>query len=158
MESTSFMATAIQDYRELIMVVVFVLLFTVIWNALKQSSLLPGPFCLIVSFCVAILCIIGMFEFGSDEPVGTMNLQDHTQVKASSPDTNNKEDQAILLPYLALGISIIAILLLLVLTKTWTFIRSYFNWAQHDVSTGENNLKLKRDRRSISKERRPWKI
>ena len=80
---------------ELIGIAIFVILLAVIYNTLKENSFFPGKTCLPVSACVALLCIIGLKQF-----------------LAPAPNEDSGFD-FILLPYAALAISILLILLLL---------------------------------------------
>jgi hypothetical protein len=119
------MSNIIENHNGVLIATVFVLLFAVIWNTLKRSSIFPENICLVLAVCVSLLCIIGLFNPGQtkaklmtgnkffikDSPT-TQPIELTDQAK---PD--KKKINFILLPYAALAISILFALILLMLQK-----------------------------------------
>ena len=90
----------------LIGAVIFLILFLAILEVLKKHSLFSGATLHILAVCVSLLSVIGIFRIF---------------VEAEGPsDVSGKEDpfSFILLPYAAMGISILIILLIMFLRKT----------------------------------------
>ena len=88
----------------LIAVLIFALLFTVISKTLQQRPLLGGNADVVLSLCVAALCVISVFRVtpvptapSSQDPVAATALEDTAKEKSDRPLI-----EFILLPYAAL--------------------------------------------------------
>ncbi len=88
----------------LIAVLIFALLFTVISKTLQQRPLLGGNADVVLSLCVAALCVISVFRVtpvptasSSQDPMAATAIEDTTEDKSDRPLI-----EFILLPYAAL--------------------------------------------------------
>ena len=88
---------------------VFVILFVVIHEVLKQTSFFRSGTAIVVAACVSLLCLIGIHQhlLGSQGPY---LFNDDT-------DDPGRNLNVILIPYTALGLSILFVLLLLLMHK-----------------------------------------
>jgi len=127
----------IENYNGVFIVVIFVLLFAVIWNLLKRSSIIPENICLVLALCVSALCIIGLFDLGKTETklitdTKTFLAKDTPPAPPTPPaETDKKKINFILLPYAALAISILLAFILSMLLKTWSGIKGFFGSLRH---------------------------
>ena len=88
---------------------IFVILFVSISAALKEGSLFGRTATMIVTICVSLLCIIGLFHLSG--------LGNETTDTAQKNGTLGSNSDIILIPYEALAIAILVILFLLFLLK-----------------------------------------
>lgn len=88
---------------------VWAILFVVIWETLKQASIFSGPASFVLSVAASLLAVLGMFGRFSRA--------------SGQPDTSPGRDttEFVLLPYAAMGIAILAVLLLLLLARLFGF-------------------------------------
>jgi hypothetical protein len=95
----------------LILLFVFPILFAVIYQSLKHSSLFQGRTTTIVALCVSILCILGMVGI----PPGTLlqlpDSQPSPSIVAAEP--GNEPNLSLLLPDSALGWLILIVLVVM---------------------------------------------
>lgn len=82
---------------------IFTILFTTISMALKQASFFKGKISTIVALCVSLLSVIGMLRF-----LGLAN---------GESSRSGRNFDVILLPYAALGIAVLLLLLIAFLLK-----------------------------------------
>jgi len=104
------MLTIIENYSWIIILPVFVLLFAVIWNALKKSSVFPDFLCFVIALCVSMLCVISVIEFFPQEHGTSQGIAAHF----------------ILLPYLALTLSFLLLLILVKIAMLADGVKSFF--------------------------------
>jgi len=101
--------------------VIFIILFTAISTALKQTSLFNKKTSVVVALCVSLLGIIGLFRFfgAVDKAVDVVDTSDNSGAVLD----------VILLPYAALAVTILLLLLLLFLSKMFTSgkLKRHFN-------------------------------
>ena len=105
------MLTIIENYSWIIILPVFVLLFAVIWNALKKSSIFPEPACFVIALCVAILCVVSVIEYFPQEHKNSQEVAAISQEDASPQKPQKRNFFFLLLPYLALTISFLLLLI-----------------------------------------------
>ena len=98
------MLTNIENHSWIIILPVFGLLFMVIWNALKSSSIFPKPACFVIALCVSILCLISVIGFFPQ-------VQGSSQEDASLQEPQQHRFHFILLPYMALTLSFLLLLI-----------------------------------------------
>jgi len=104
------------EMENLAIAVIFGILLICIWTALRRSALFNGTSTICISLCVTVLCIIAMFGL-PDSP----KSEPHRAVLPSVPNMpapsseTGLDIQGLLLPYAALGFSMLAILLLMLL-------------------------------------------
>jgi hypothetical protein len=103
----------------LIAVPIFVLLFTVISKTLQQRPLLGGNADVVLSLCVAALCILSVFHV---TPVPTASSSQESVAAAASEETTDDTPRRpliefILLPYAALLLTLPFVWLLKLLTS-----------------------------------------
>ena len=82
--------------------VIFTILFVIIHRILKQMSIFQGPAVVIIAICVSLLSVMGLSRF-------------FVIADVTSKTTENRHDitlDFILLPYTALALAIILVLLL----------------------------------------------
>lgn len=105
---------------------IFVMLFVVLLPTLQRMSTFKETSATVVAFCVALLCVLGMYQFAT--ALGReSNVRDNVSptqvVSGHSEDTtedNNKHKIILfplLLPYAALGLTLLLLPLLFLLTK-----------------------------------------
>ena len=92
------MLISLENYSWIIILPVFVLLFSVIWNALKKSSIFPEPACFVIVLCVAILCVISVIEYFPQEHENSQEAAVISQEDASSQEPQQRKFHFILLP------------------------------------------------------------
>lgn len=112
------MLTNLENYSWLIILPVFGLLFTKIWDVLNRHSSFSGTISFVIALCVSVLCaisVIGFFHQHEDTQETTVVSQEG----GSLQDDSQHEVSFILLPYMALMMSF---LLLLMLVKIAMFI------------------------------------
>jgi len=97
---------------------VFVLLFAVIWNALKKSSVFPDFLCFVIALCVSMLCVISVIEFFPQEHGTSQGIAAVSQ--------ENAQFHFILLPYLALTLSFLLLLILVKIAMLADGVKSFF--------------------------------
>ena len=141
------MSTTIENISWIIIVPIFLILFAVIWKAAKRSSIFPEPACFIVALCVSILCIIGMFNFDASGHAKSQEITSERQVEAVSESPGQQGHQIILLPYIALGVSILAMLLINMLVRAWAILKRFFILLRQNVTGIFAPLKKRSDRR-----------
>jgi len=105
------MLTSVENYKWLTILAVFVLLFMVIWNALKSSSIFPEPTCFVIALCVAALCILSVTNYFPQEHVNSQGVAAISEEDASLQEPHQRNFFFILLPYLALMISLLLLLI-----------------------------------------------
>ena len=108
--------------------IIFVLLFVTILNVLKQTSIFRGATAVVIAICVSLLSVIGLSQFFVITEVSC-----ETEVNCHS---FNFDLDFILLPYVALALSVLLILL-------FRFMRRIFR-----------NNKTKHSRKEISRRMR----
>ena len=101
----------IENLGWIIILPVFGLLFMVIWNALKSSSVFPKPACLVIALCVSILCVISVIEFFPQVQGSSQDIVAVSQENVPSQEPQQRRFHFILLPYLALTISLLLLLI-----------------------------------------------
>jgi len=88
-------------------IAIFVILFLVIHESLKKSQFFQERSVTAVAACVTVLCLVGMYQ--AFFPSGTG--------QGPSEDSGHPGTHPLLVPYTALGISILLMLLLMLLGK-----------------------------------------
>ena len=86
---------------------VWIILFAVVLDVLKKHSPFDGWAVYVIAVCVALLSVVGIFQFLAPAD------------NAAAPKLQDSPFLFLLLPYAAMGISILIVLLLLLFTKTW---------------------------------------
>ena len=100
-----------ENLNMLILIPVFFVLLVVIYQAIASMPMFNAFGSCVLSICVTILCMIGMVHF----------LQDSSMSKSS---LEVKEPFAtILLPYAALALAILSVLILMWITRCYTGFR-----------------------------------
>ena len=120
------MLTNVENYSCLIILPVFGLLFVVIWNALKGCSVFPEPACFVIALCVSILCVISVMEFFPQVHENSQVIAAVSQEDASSQEPQHRKFNFILLPYLALTLSFLLLLMLAKIAMLADGVNSFF--------------------------------
>lgn len=91
---------------------IFIILFAIIHQTLKQIFFFGKKACVVVAICVSLLCITGLHQhfFATTDSSAT----------TGQGDTLTNEFNFLLLPYTALTLAILLTLLLLFLFKTFS--------------------------------------
>ena len=84
---------------------IWAILFVVIWETLKDASIFSGPATFVVSVAASLLAVIGMFGQFSRAP------------GQSDGSPGGDAAEFVLLPYAAMGIAMLAVLLLVLLAR-----------------------------------------
>lgn len=105
------MLTNVENYGWLIILPLLGVVFMAIWNALNRHSTFSGFGSFMIALCVAMLFIVGAVEFF---PQHHENPQEAIEVLQQNLPSQNQEDtfHTILLPYLALGMSFLLLLII----------------------------------------------
>jgi hypothetical protein len=122
------MLTVIENVSWIIILPIFALLFAVIWRAVKHISLFSERTGLIVAVAVTILCLISMFDFDLSTQSKSQGIGSDRQVETTPVNPQHQKREFILLPYLALGISILASFIFMLLYKAWATLKKSY-WA-----------------------------
>ena len=120
------MLTIIENYSWIIILPVFVLLFAVIWNALKKSSIFPDFLCFVIALCVTILCVISVTEFFPQEHGTSQRIAAVSQENAPLQEHQQHKFHFILLPYLTLTLSFLLLLMLAKIAMLADGVKSFF--------------------------------
>ena len=120
------MYTIIVNLSWILIVPIFALSFAVIWQALKHSSMFPEPTCYIIALSVSVIVIISMFSIGVGNINAPQELEQVRQTEKAPTESDHQEHQFIMLPYLALGLSILAMFIVLMLARAWTVLKGFF--------------------------------
>jgi hypothetical protein len=131
------MLTSVENYKWLTILAVFVLLFMVIWNALKSSSIFPEPTCFVISLCVAALCILGVTNYFPKKHVNLQEVAVIAQEDVSLQEPQQRKFFFILLPYMALVISLLLFLIITLIAPLANGVSSLFR-----PSYGNNKDKI----------------
>lgn len=107
------MLTNIEYYNWLIIVPVFGLLFTIIWDAINKHF--PGLAGFMIALCVSILCVVSVIDYFPREHESPQATTVAAQEDAPSQETEQHKSHSILLPYLALMMSFLLMLILLMI-------------------------------------------
>ena len=105
------MLTNLENYSWLIILPVFGLLFTKIWDALNKHSSFSGSIGFVIALCVSMLCVIsviGFFQQHEDSHEIAVAGKDGISLQ----DDSQHEVRFILLPYMALMMSFLLLLML----------------------------------------------
>ena len=116
----------IENYSWIIILPVFVLLFAVIWNALKKSSIFPDFLCFVIALCVTILCVISVTEIFPQEHANSQEIAAVSQENAPLQEHQQRKFHFILLPYLALILSFLLLLMLVKIAMLADGVNSFF--------------------------------
>jgi len=111
----------------------FCILFCCIWISLKTASLFGKVNSFLIPACVAMLCVIGMMDFLFS------NGQPNTDLSIPLSSSEEHKYWFILLPYEALGMTILTGLLILALLKLYRLKSSGLNRQQKE--TYDNKIK-----------------
>lgn len=121
------MLDVIKNFEGLFGLMIFVLLFVVLWNSLKRSSIFPDNICLVLSLCAAAICVISLRAFFSTGLESSSKIIAQQPQKAVISESQNQQREFIMLPWITLAISIIVSLVFIALMKVWSAIKSFFN-------------------------------
>lgn len=97
----------------IILVAIGTVLWIVIRRTLAEASMFSRGVCLLLSFCITALCLIGLIRH-VDPVLRPEAPQDHPAAPSISPMLS-----VLLLPYAALALSILALLILCLLRRCW---------------------------------------
>jgi hypothetical protein len=106
------MLTNIENYSWLIILPVFGLLFTKIWDALKRHSSCSETASFVIALCVSMLCVISIIGFFPHEPGTSQEIATVSKEDTSSQEPHQHEIRFILLPYMALMMSFLLLLMI----------------------------------------------
>jgi hypothetical protein len=120
------MLTVIENVSWIIILPIFALLFAVIWRAVKRISLFSERTGLVVAVAVTILCLISMFDFDLSTQSKSQGIGSDRQVVTKPANPEHQKREFILLPYLALGISILASFIFMLLYKAWATLKKSY--------------------------------
>ncbi|HBG25973.1 MAG: hypothetical protein A2Y10_13815 [Planctomycetes bacterium GWF2_41_51] len=119
------MLANVENYGWLIILPLLGVVFMATWNALNRHSTFSGFGSFMIALCVAMLFIVGVVEFfpqQHESPPGA------TGVLQQNLPSQNQEDtfHTILLPYLALGMSFLLLLVVANLAMFADGVSSFF--------------------------------
>ena len=126
----------------LVALCVIIILFTAISTALNQTSLFNKKTSVVVTLCISLLSIIGLFRFfgSTDKTVDIIDIS----------DSSGTFLDVILLPYTALAVAILLLLLLLFISKIFQSNKLKRNFNQiEDQSTKSKLTKKQNEKRLI---------
>jgi len=106
----------------LILTGIFGVLVCCIYTALKRSALFSGANTFWLSLCVSLLCVIAMFGI-PNSPRPEQNLSMPAGLAADSEPSSHRpwDLPSFLIPYAALGISILTVLIFILISRLWGF-------------------------------------
>ena len=96
------MLTNLENYSWLIILPVFGLLFTKIWDALNKHSSFSGTISFVIALCVSMLCVISVIGFFQQDHEDSQEIAAVCEEGASLQKHQQHEVRFILLPYMAL--------------------------------------------------------
>ena len=122
---------------------IFIILFTTISMALKHASFFNEKTSVIVTLCVSLLSIIGLFRFfgATDKAVDIIDISDSSGIIWD----------VILLPYAALAVAILLLLLLLFLSKIFQSSKLKRHFNQIEERSNKPKLTKKRNEKRLIK-------
>jgi len=140
------MLTNVENYSWIIILPVFGLLFMTIWNALNKNSYFSDTGSFMIALCVSVLCVISVIAFFTQDHETSQEIAEVSQEDASSQEPQQHKFHLILLPYLALMMSFLLLLILLKIGLLADGINSFFRPSYGNknkvITTGkQNNLK-----------------
>ena len=106
------MLTNIENYSWIIILPVFGLLFTAIWNALNRRSCFSDVASFVIALCVSMLCVISIIGFFPQEHENAQEIAVVRQANVSSQEPQQHTFHFILLPYMALMMSFLLLLMI----------------------------------------------
>ena len=92
------MLTYIGNYSWIIILPIFGLLFTTIWNALNRHSYFSETASFVIALCVSILCVASVIGYFSQEPENLQETAVVSQENAPSQEPPQQKFHFILLP------------------------------------------------------------
>ena len=120
---------------------IFIILFVIIHQTLKQISFFGKKAYVVVAICVSLLCITGLHQhfFATTDNSAT----------TGQGDTLTNEFNFLLLPYKALALAILLTLVLLFLCKagSWEKYKSMFKHPQRRIKESNHDEKSDEERR-----------
>lgn len=128
----------------------FTIIFVVILKVLREMSLFSNKMTVIVSLCVSLLCILGLYEFFISSQK-TENIPESVAIEI--PNRALEKDIKpklfiILLPYATLGIAILLSLLLFAAMSYFDKVQRGFPWRTKEKHTKtKSSLKTDDERR-----------
>ena len=120
------MFTIVENYSWIIILPVFGLLFMTIWNALNKNSYFSDTGSFMIALCVSVLCAISVIAFFTQASGAPQEIAIASQEEASSQEPQQRKFHFILLPYLALMMSFLLLLILLKIGLLADGINSFF--------------------------------
>ena len=120
------MFTIVENYSWIIILPVFGLLFMTIWNALNKNSYFSESASFVIALCVSILCVISVIGIFPQEHEASQEIAIVSQGDASSQEPQQRKFHFILLPYLALMMSFLLLLILLKIGLLADGVNSFF--------------------------------
>ena len=139
------MLTNVENYSCLIILPVFGLLFVVIWNALKSGSVFPEPACFVIALCVSALCVISVMEFFPQVHGNSQEIAAVSQEDAPSQQPQHRKFNFILLPYLALTLGFLLLLMLVKIGMLADGVNSVFKQSH----SNKNKITTDRQKKKI---------
>lgn len=137
------MLTNLENYSWIIILPVFGLLFMTIWNALNKHLYFSEFASLVIALCVSVLCVISVIEFFPQEHGNSQEIAVVCQEAASSQEPQQRKFHFILLPYLALMMSFLLLLMLVKIGMLADGVNSFFR------PSYSNKNKITTDRQNI---------
>jgi Ca2+/Na+ antiporter len=140
------MLTNIENYSWLIILSAFGLLFMKIWDTLKKYSSFSESTSFVIALCVSMLCVISVIGFFSQGHENSQEIALVHQEDPSSQEPQQHKFHLVLLPYMALIMSFLLLLMMVKIELLADSVNSFFRapCRKKDkvITTGkQNNLK-----------------
>jgi hypothetical protein len=90
-----------------VLISVWGIIFLTVWHVLRQNRLFEGKTAAVAALCVSFLCMVGLYQWLCVEG-------GHERVNSSETNLN-----LLLLPYAALAVAVIAVLLFMLFSRSF---------------------------------------
>jgi hypothetical protein len=134
--------TVINPLEAMVLMAVGVLIFVIILKTLKEMALFRGQTVVVVAVCVTLLCLLGMNDFLGNRGIP---LPGTPAPAAGSTGDRDFHIPLLLIPYAALGLSILALLLLMSIGRFFRSTQQHRPANKMDPNTLRTNTHPKTD-------------
>ena len=145
------MLTNVENYSWIIILPIFGLLFTKIWDALKKHSSFSESTSFVIAVCVSMLCVISVIGFFPQKHENSQETSEVCKEDASSQEPQRDKFHFILLPYMALMMSFLLLLMIvkigLIAEGTNSFFRRPLYGNKDKITTTDQQRKEKQIRK-----------
>lgn len=144
------MLTITENFGWIIILPIFGLLFMTIWNALNKHSYFSEFASFMIALCVSMLCVLSVVGFFTQEHKSSQDVDVACQEETSSQYPQQNKFHNIYLPYMALMMSFLLLLVLLKIGLLADGINSFFgsSYGKKDTTTDQQKEKRHKTQRS----------